>query len=85
MGDQFLGFIPTIPDGYVMPEGYELEGVCGEDFDGKRRTVYYWFQNRPGDEARFGPDVADKRKAIRQAWRDFRSGGTDPSAVGEPW
>ena len=82
MGDQFVGFSPRLPDGYVLPDGYELDAICGEDITtGRQMTVFHWTQRLRGRSMRFGPNERDKRKAIRQAWRDYRSGGTDPTAV----
>lgn len=76
-----IGFRPNLPKGMTMPEGYTLEGESGEG-DGKPLlTIYYWSQRLPGGDWRFGPNETDKRKAVRQAWRDQRSGGTDPSAI----
>lgn len=76
-----LGFEPYLPKGMTLPEGYELAGESGEGFDGGRLTVYYWWQEPADGEMRFGPSVRDKRRAVRQAWRDHRSGGTDATAV----
>ena len=79
MGDQSMGFTTRPPDGYSLPPGYQLEGESGEMSPGQNVTLYFWVQ---GD--RFGPGERDKRKAIRQAWRDHKSGGTDPTAVDGP-
>lgn len=82
MSSHSIGFTPTLPDGFYLPDGYRLEGECGEG-GGRRVTLYFWCFGCPcGDEDfRAGPGETDKRTAIRQAWRDFRSGGTDPTAV----
>ena len=75
-----LGFKPHLPKGHTMPPGYELDGMVGMD---PGPAVYHWTDEKPDREPRFrfGPNCLDKRKAVRQAWRDYRSGGTDPTAV----
>lgn len=73
-----IGWDADLPKGHTLPPGYMLEGIRGMD---PGPSYYYWCQNPWTDSARFGPNKRDKRKACRQAWRDFRSGGTDPTAV----
>lgn len=80
MGDP-LGFESALPKGFTLPPGYELSGMAGMD---PGPAVYHWTlmpDERDHTTWRFGPNVLDKRKAVRQAWRDYRSGGADPSAV----
>jgi hypothetical protein len=68
--------MPALPKGMEMPPGYELWGEMGM---GERTAVYYWHRPEGGfDIGPCGPDVLDKRKAVRQAWADYRAGGAGP-------
>jgi len=72
-----VGWEAALPKGFTMPPGYTLEGMRGMD---SGPSVYYWCKGT----RRFGPNELDKRTAVRQAWRDHKSGGTDPTAVEYP-
>jgi hypothetical protein len=77
-----MGFIPE-PLKRPLPPGYELDGMTG--LDGcKTVTVYHWTQKVDESNSatwRFGPNVPNRFTAWQQAWRDYRSGGTDEAAV----
>jgi hypothetical protein len=68
-----LGFMPPPPKGMTMPPGYELWGEVGM---GERGAVYYWSRevDDPLDltDDDLGPDVLDKRTAVRHAWADYK-------------
>lgn len=76
-----LGWEPPLPKGMTMPPGYVL---CAEAGMGERRPVYYW--HRPGgmyEIGAMGDDVDDKRKAVRQAWADYRSRSDKPVEIND--
>ena len=72
-----IGWEDVPPKGHTLPPGYTIEGIRGM---GEGPSYYYWCIGGFTENARFGPNERDKRKVCRQAWRDHRSGGTDPTA-----
>lgn len=82
MGDQFIGFEPTVPDGFRMPPGYRLEGVS-YDTGNDRMGVYYCWTRRADEES--GDYVKDKRTACRQAWRAYNMGKFGPRRKYGKW
>ena len=77
-----IGFEPDLGR-MKLPPGYALDGIQG--MDGPPR--YHWTMKPDEDDSatwRFGPNELTRRAAVRQAWRDFRCGGTDPEVIDGP-
>lgn len=72
MGDDHIGFIPAMPDGLYMPDGYEIEGISYRDDSGRMRAVYYWVK-----DGECGPNVSTILAARRGAMVDL-NGLPDP-------